>query len=83
MKSDAEISREIALEHPCDGRGPLSIALVRAGREAVLKQVVERVSCPTRKKTGDKCPLLYGEHQQFWCIRCWATAQLEEIKDAA
>jgi phage FluMu protein gp41 len=43
MKTHEEIARPIALEHPSDGRGSLSSALVRAGKIEALRWAISCV----------------------------------------
>ena len=89
MKSDEQIATAVIREKYHDTEADpdvAEIACVRAGREAVLKQVVER---------EEQCSYIeYFQHRvrtclvdkstelDAYCIHCWATVQLGEIKDA-
>jgi len=75
MKTDENLALHTSPE--LFGTVPVSAtALVRAGRRAVLAQVVERgVVC---RNGFDTCPEWYPGETAKWCDYCWATAQLEE-----
>ena len=88
MKSDAEIAREYwerwSKDHfTCETISPNDndTALVRAGREAVLKQVVERGACKNDLAGRDTC-IKSGFDERSLCDHCWAQAQLEGGEDA-
>ena len=78
MKTDDEIVCEVfdAYRAPNDISNPPESAFVRAGRLAVLREVVEQF--PSCQSDNDGCEEFFGWSQpQDWCPYCWATAQLE------
>ena len=87
VKSDVEIVQNtLALVDPEHGISmkDLDIALVRAGREAVLKQVVEREGmCLIQRDHGAVCAewILVTNPEWHLCTFCWATAQLDGSED--
>ena len=55
---------------------------VRAGRRAVLEEVVERNDMCGRvvHLNANKCPEHWGDAVDSYCNHCWATAELERLK---
>ena len=81
MKSDVEVAKTvmpIQLHHGWDMftqyEQQVRITGVRAGREAVLREVVERnVGCSSKHN------ICLADDYRDRCDFCWATAQLEQL----
>ena len=79
MRSDEEIARDVP-----NALIPTKLELqyVRAGRRAVLEEVVEREDCDNWVAVGDlECTHDKDIHPDNYCLHCWASAELEQADE--